>query len=164
MSLYLSSMILLLADGDVTQKANDAIDTIDKLGKAGPITLALVVAIVATAFAVYMMRKNWKLREDIALEYKEHALELKKREEDAKKNAGARLEKVLVAAKDRLESEKEMLREMVDRGHEATQALRGSNRAMEAYKGAMESYTRRLDELDRAQEKRFDELLRAING
>ena len=157
MSLYLSSMILLLADGDATQKANDAIDTVDKLGKAGPITLALVVAIAATAFAVYMMRKNWKLRED-------QAVELKNRETTAKAESDARLTSVLAAAKERRDAEKEMLREMIDRGHEATQALQGSNKAMEAYKAAMETYSRRLDELDRAQEKRFDELLRAING
>jgi len=164
MSPLLSSVILLLADGDTTKKANDAIDTVDKLGKAGPVTLALVVAIAAVAFGVYMMRKNWKLREESANEHKEHALELKKREETAKLDADARLETVLKAAKERREAEKEMLREMVDRGHEATQALEGSNKAMEAYKAAMEAYTRRLDELDRAQEKRFDELLRAINS
>jgi hypothetical protein len=158
-------MILLLADTDPSlQKANDAIDTIDKLGKAGPVTLALVVAIAATAFAVYMMRKNWKLREEMATEHKDHALELKKREEDAKRDADERLEKVLEAAKERREAEKEMLREMVERGHEATQALEGSNRAIEAFKVAMDGYTRRLEELDRSQEKRFDELLRAITS
>jgi len=152
-----SNMILLLADSDPQlQRANDAIDTVDKLGKAGPITLALVVAIATTAFAIYMMRKNWKLRED-------QAVELKDRETAAKADADLRLEKVLVAAKERRDTEKEMLREMVDRGHEATQALEGSNKAIEAFKIAMDSYQRRLDELDRAQEKRFDELLRAVS-
>ena len=152
-----ASFIFLLADGDTTKKANDAIDTVDKLGKAGPVTLALVVAIAATAFAVYMMRKNWKLRED-------QALELKNRETTAKAESDARLASVLAAAKERRDAEKEMLREMVDRGHEAIQALEGSNKAMEAFKTVMETYSRRLDELDRAQEKRFDEILRAINN
>ena len=150
-------MMLILADADPNlQKASDAIDTVDKLGKAGPVTLALCLMIAAIVFAVLMMRKNWKLRED-------HALELKKRETDAKVDSDTRLKDVLAAAKERRDTEKEMLREMVERGHEATQALEGSNKAIDAFKTALDTYHRRLDELDRAQEKRFDELLRAIN-
>ena len=125
-------------------------------GKAGPITLALVVAIAAVAFAVLMLRKNWKLRED-------HANELRRRETDAKLDADARLKSVLEGEKDRRDAEKSMLREMVERGHEATQALEGSNKAIEAFKSALDAYQRRLEELDRNQEKRFEEVLRAVN-
>ena len=89
--------------------------------------------------------------------------ELKKREADAKTDADERLKQVLAAEKERRDAEKEMLREMVERGHEATQALEGSNKAIDAFKTALDGYTRRLDELDRSQEKRFDELLRAIS-
>jgi len=150
------SAMLFLADSDPQlQRANDAIDTVDKLGKAGPVTLALCLMIAAFAFAVSMMRKNWKLRED-------HAVDLKQRAVDAKKESDERLKEVLDAERDRRNSEKEMLREMVDRGHEATQALEGSNKAIGAFKLALENYTRRLDELDRSQEKRFDEILRAV--
>lgn len=148
--------LLLFAQGVDVEKANDAIDTIDKLGKAGPVTLALVVAIASVAFAVYMMRKNWKLQND-------HATELKEREKEAKEDADERLQAVLEAAKERRETEKQMLREMVEHGHEATQALEGSNKAIEAFKASNDAFLRRLEELDRAQEKRFDELLRAIN-
>lgn len=148
---------LLLAQEDSLKRANDAIDTIDKLGKAGPITLALVVAIAATAFAVLMLRKVWALRE-------EYAHDLKDREKEAKGDADERLREVLAAEKERRDTEKQMLREMVEHGHEATQALEGSNRAIEAYKTAMDGYIRRIEELDRSQEKRFDELLRAINS
>lgn len=150
-------MSLWVAQSENLSKANDAIDTIDKLGKAGPITLALVVAIAAVAFAIYMLRKNWKLRED-------HANELKEREKASKNDADERLKAVLEAAKERRETEKKLLREMVERGHEATQALEGSNKAIEAFRIAIDGYMRRLDEFDRAQEKRFDELLRAINN
>ena len=149
--------ILLLAQQDPTlQKANGAIDTIDKLGKAGPVTLALVIAIAAVGFAVYTLKKISKLRE-------EHATELRKRETQAKEDADERLKQVLAGEKERRDTEKEMLREMVERGHEATQALEGSNKAIEAFKVTLDGYQRRLDELDRAQEKRFDELLRSIN-
>lgn len=147
---------LLLADSEALGKADQAIDTIDKLGKAGPVTLALVVAIAAVAFAIYTLRKIWKLRED-------HAVELKEREKEAKSDADERLKAVLEAAQERRETEKQMLREMVEHGHEATQALEGSNKAIEAFKTAMDGFVRRLEELDRSQEKRFDELLRAIN-
>ena len=156
-------LILLLAQDGTIETADKAIDTIDKLGKAGPVTIALVVAIAATIFAIYMMRKNWKLREEMEKGHKDHALELKNRETQAKEDADERLEKVLDAAKERRETEKEMLREMVERGHEATQALEGSNKAIEAFKVALDGFQRRLDELDRAQEKRFDELHRALN-
>lgn len=151
-----TNFILLLAQDLTAEKANAAIDTIDRLGKAGPVTLALFVAFLSVAFAVYMLRKNWMLREEMAIE-------LKKREEDAKKDADTRLEKVLEAAKERREAEKQMLREMVERGHEATQALEGSNKAIEAFKVTLDSFTRRSEEIDRAQEKRFEELLRALS-
>lgn len=151
-----ATLFLLAQSEDGLKKAEDALDLIDKLGKAGPVTLSLAIAVVTTAFAVYMLRKNWSLRE-------EHAIELKKREQDAKNDADARLKDVLAAEKERRETEKQMLREMVEHGHDAAQALEGSNRAIEAFKAAMDGYLRRLDELDRTQEKRFDELLRAIN-
>jgi len=150
---------LLLAEGneDTLQKANEAIDTIDKLGKAGPITLALVVAIAAVAFAVYTLRKNWKLRED-------HANELKQRETDAKVEADRRLKAVLTAAEKRREEEKVIYKEMIDRGHEATQALDGNSKALDAFKMAVEHFTKRIGDLDRDQEKRFNELLRAVSS
>jgi len=157
-SLLSSSLLLLAQDssGAELDKAKNAIDTVDKLGKAGPVTLALCLMIAAIVFAVIMMRKNWKLRED-------HANELKARETEAKSDADTRLKEVLSAEQERRETEKEMLREMVNRGHEATQALEGSNRAIEAFRQAMDAYQRRLDDLDRNQEKRFDEILRAVN-
>ena len=64
------SLLLLLAEGSDLDKANQAIDTFDKLGKGGPVTLSLVIAFGAIIFAVYMMKKNWKLREDHANELK----------------------------------------------------------------------------------------------
>jgi hypothetical protein len=148
-------MLLLAQSEDVLKKADDAIDTIDKLGKAGPITLALVVAIAAVAFAIYMLRKVWQLRE-------EHAIELRKREQDAKDDADKRLGEVLSVEKERRETEKQMLREMIERGHEATDALEGNNKAVEAFKLAIDGFIRRLDEMDRTLDKRFDELLRAV--
>jgi low affinity Fe/Cu permease len=147
--------LLLAQSEDGLKKANDAIDTIDKLGKAGPITLALVVAIAAVVFAVYMLRKVWQLRE-------EHAIELKNREQAAKTDADKRLSEVLAVEKERRETEKQMLREMIERGHEATDALEGNNKAVEAFKLALDGFTRRLDEMDRNLDKRFDELLRAV--
>ena len=152
---FLDGLLLLAQDGTI-DKANEAIDTIDKLGKAGPVTLALVIAVCAVAFAGYMLKKLSDLRGA-------HATELKNRETQAKEDADERLNQVLAAEKERRETEKEMLREMVERGHEATQALEGSNKAIEAFKVALDGYQRRLDELDRATEKRFDELHRAIN-
>lgn len=148
-------MMLLAQSEDVLKNADSAIDTIDKLGKAGPITLALVVAIAAVAFAIYMLRKVWQLRE-------EHAIELKKREQDAKNDADKRLGEVLSVEKERRETEKQMLREMIERGHEATDALEGNNKAVEAFKLAIDGFIRRLDEMDRTLDKRFDELLRAV--
>jgi hypothetical protein len=151
-----NASFLLLAQEDSLKKANDAIDTIDKLGKAGPITLALVVAIASVIFAVYLLRKIWQLRED-------HAIELKNRETAAKTDADKRLTEVLSVEKERRETEKQMLREMIERGHEATDALEGNNKAVEAFKLAMDGFVRRLDELDRTLDKRFAELLRAVD-
>jgi len=152
------ALILLLAEADPTlQKAGDAIDTIDKLGKAGPVTLALVVAFGAVAFAIYTLRKNWQLRE-------EHANELKDREKDAKEEHKKTLADVLRAAEERRNAEKELYKQMIESGIEATQALEGSNKAVEAFRGSVDGLARRLEELDRSQEKRFDELLRAINA
>ena len=143
MSPYLCSALLLLADTDPElQRANDAIDTIDKLGKAGPITIALVVAIAAVVFAVLMMKRNWKLRED-------HANELKQSVIDAKKESDARLKDVLDAAKERRDTEKTMLREQIEDGQKSTQALQDSAKAVEANTRAVEDLRRRFDEFER---------------
>lgn len=153
---FLCSSLLLLAQEPNLDSANDAIDTLDKLGKAGPVTLALALMVAAIVFAVWMMRKNWKLQSG-------HADELKDRETIAKDESKKTLDAVLDAAEKRRAEEKVIYREMIDRGHEATQALEGSNRAIEAFKLALETSQKRLEDLDRSQEKRFDELLRAIN-
>jgi len=143
MSPYLCSALLLLADTDPElQRANDAIDTIDKLGKAGPITIALVVAIAAVVFAVLMMKRNWKLRED-------HANELKQNVIDSKKESDARLKDVLDAAKERRDTEKTMLREQIEDGQKSTQALQDSAKAVEANTRAVEDLRRRFDEFER---------------
>ena len=143
MSPYLCNVFLLLADTDPQiQRANDAIDTIDKLGKAGPITIALVVAIGAVVFAVLMMRKNWKLQND-------HANELKARETAAKKEADDRLKEVLDDAKERRDTEKQMLREQIEDGQKSTQALQDYARAQEANTRAVEDLRRRFDEFER---------------
>ena len=143
MSLFACSLMLLLADSDPqVQRANDAIDTIDKLGKAGPITIALVVAIAAVVFAVLMMKRNWKLRED-------HANELKQGVIDAKKESDARLKDVLDAAKERRDTEKTMLREQIEDGQKSTSALQDSAKAVEANTRAVEDLRRRFDEFER---------------
>ena len=142
---------------DSLTKADQGIDTLTKLAKAGPTVLALAVALGAIVFAVYMMRQNWKLRE-------EYAKDLKDRETEAKKESDDRLKEVLSAANERRATEKEMLREMVDRGHETAQALEGSSKAIEGFKGVLDTCIRRLDELDREQERRFAELLRKVEG
>lgn len=143
MSPLLCNALLLLADTDPQiDRANDAIDTLDKLGKAGPVTLALVIAFGAVVFAVLMMRKNWKLRED-------HANELKQRETDAKTEADNRLKEVLNAAKERRETEKTMLREQIEDGQKSTQALQDNARAQEANTRAVEDLRRRFDEFER---------------
>jgi len=148
---------LLLAQDPNLDKANDAIDVLDKLGKAGPVTLALAVTVGAIVFAVFMMRKNWKLQSS-------HSEDLKDRETIAKDESKKTLDAVLDAAEKRRTEEKVIYREMIERGHEVTQALEGSNKAIEAFKSALEIYQKRLEDLDRSQEKRFDEILRAINS
>ena len=153
----LPALALLLAEGADLDKANQAIDTFDKLGKAGPVTLSLIIAFAAIVFAVYMMKKNWKLRED-------HANELKQRETDAKEDHKSTLKDVLSAAEERRNAEKELYKQMIESGMEATQALEGSNRAIESFKSGLENFLSRLESLDRDQEKRFGELLRAINS
>lgn len=155
---FFSFLVPLLAEGDgAIKKANDGIDTLSKLAKAGPTVIALAVAAGALAFAIYMMRQNWKLRET-------QATELKKREEDAKKDADDRLKEVMVAERDRREAEKKMLREMIDRGHETTQALEGSTKAIESYKTLAETMLRRLEDLDRDFERRFTEIIRKLEA
>jgi hypothetical protein len=151
------SLLLLLAEGSDLDKANQAIDTFDKLGKAGPVTLSLVIAFGAIIFAVYMMKKNWKLRED-------HANELKDREKNAKEEHKSTLADVLKAAEERRNAEKDLYKQMIESGIEATQALEGSNKALESFKIGLENFQNRLESLDRDQEKRFNELLRAINN
>ncbi len=150
------SLLLLLAEGDL-DKANQAIDTFDKLGKAGPVTLSLIVAFGAIIFAVFMMKKNWKLQAG-------HANELKDREKTAKEDHKATLADVLKGAEDRRNAEKDLYKQMIESGIEATQALEGSNRALESFKTGLENFQSRLESLDRDQEKRFNELLRAINN
>lgn len=143
MSPLCSSLLLLLAQGDPNlQTADQAIDTVDKLGKAGPVTIALVIAIVGVAFAIWMMRKNWKLHLD-------HANELKAREVDGKKEADERLKEVLDDAKERRDTEKQMLREQIEDGQKSTQALQDSARAQEASTRATEDLRRRFDEFER---------------
>jgi len=142
--LYLLVRLIFILS-DTTQQvkhANEAIDTIDKLGKSGPVTLALVVAFGAIVFAVVMMRKNWKLQND-------HARELKERERIAKEEADERLREVLAAAKERMESEKTMLREQIEDGQKSTQALKDSARAQEANTRAIEDLRRRFDDFER---------------
>ena len=151
------SLLLLLAEDANLDKANQAIDTFDKLGKAGPVTLSLVIAFAAIVFAVYMMKKNWKLRED-------HANELKDREKTAKEEHKGTLADVLRSAEERRNAEKDLYKQMIESGIEATQALEGSNKALESFKLGLENFQSRLESLDRDQEKRFNELLRAINA
>jgi len=142
MSPYLT-LILLAADTDPNvQRASDTIDTLDKLGKAGPVTLALAVAFGAIVFAVFMMKRNWKLRED-------HANELRDREKLAKTEADFRLKEVLDAAKERRDTEKTMLREQIEDGQKSTSALQDNARAHEANTRVVEDLRRRFDEFER---------------
>lgn len=139
----MDSLLLLLAQHETAlEGADKAIDIFDKLGKAGPVTIALAVAFAAVAFAVFMMRKNWKLQH-------EHATELKSREVLAKKEADDRLKTVIDAEKDRRESEKDMLREMIERGHEATQALEENNKIIASVISTTENMLRKMEEMDR---------------
>ena len=153
-----TQFITLLAQSDPElDRANQAIDVFDKLGKAGPVTISLIIGFGAIVFAVYMMKKNWKLRED-------HANELKDREKNAKEEHKSTLSDVLKAAEDRRNAEKDLYKQMIESGIEATQALESSNRALESFKNGLESFQGRLESLDRDQEKRFNELLRALNN
>jgi predicted RNase H-like nuclease (RuvC/YqgF family) len=140
MSLQCSSLLLLLAQD--LDKADQAIDTVDKLGKAGPVTISLVMMIGAIVFAVLMMRKNWKLQAA-------HADELREREKAAKTDSNERLKEVLGAAKERRDTEKQMLREQIEDGQKSTQALQDSARAQEANTRATEDLRRRFDEFER---------------
>ena len=149
------SLLLLLAED--LDKANQAIDTFDKLGKAGPVTLSLIIAFAAIVFAVIMMKRNWKLREG-------HEKDLKEREKGAKEEHKNTLSDVLKAAEERRNAEKDLYKQMIESGMEATQALEGSNKAIESFKSGLENFMSRLEALDRDQEKRFNELLRAITN
>ena len=153
----LPALVFLLAEGADLETANKDIDTFDKLGKAGPVTLSLIIAFAAIFFAILMMKRNWKLREG-------HEKDLKNREKDAKEEHKSTLSDVLQAAKERREEEKSSYEKMIESGYEATQALEGSNRALESFKTGLENFQDRLVALDRDQEKRFNELLRAINA
>ena len=68
------------------------------------------------------------------------------------------------AAEERRNAEKDLYKQMIESGIEATQALEGSNKALESFKIGLENFQNRLESLDRDQEKRFNELLRAINN
>lgn len=124
------------------ETADKAIDTIDKLGKAGPTTLALAVAVAAIAFAVWTLKSNYKLREA-------HAKELRNRELTTKKEAELRLDKAMLSEAARRDAEKQMLKEMIEHGHEAIQALEQSSEAIQEITKALQGLERKIEDLIR---------------
>ena len=149
------NFVLLLAQDDTLKKASDTIDVVDKLAKTGPITIALVIAIAAVAFGIWQMRQNFTMREG-------HAITLEKRETNAKEEGAKQLASVLEAAKERREAEKSLMREMVDRGHDANEALRESAKAMTDSAKADEALAKAMTDLSARVERRLEDLTRAI--
>lgn len=134
---------LLLAQEQAAAKTADgAVDTLTKLGKAGPTVIALAIATVAVVGFVWVLRKNWQLQKD-------HETALKNIAAENKQESDERLKQVLDSANDRRETEKELMREMVAFGADSNEAVKEGVKAIENNTKALETLLREVEHMRR---------------